>query len=129
MDSSQSPTLIDIDAVIGLERIEDPRGDNEEYTIAVVERMTDADGGNAIARFERGSSGIWGLGIDTVGDFEKRYPLLTFSPLVDRSSKFDHICRQDLAGRGQLYRRTRHESVVFRLHVSGRRTALGGCTT
>ena len=67
MDSSQSPTLIDIDAVIGLERIEDPRGDNEEYTIAVVERMTDADGGNAIARFERGSSGIWGLGIDTVG--------------------------------------------------------------
>lgn len=67
MDSPQSPTLIDVDAVIGSERIKDPRGDSTERRIAVVERMTDADGGYAMARFERGSSGIWGLGIDTVG--------------------------------------------------------------
>jgi hypothetical protein len=39
-DSPQSPALIDIDAVIGSERIQDPRGDKEERRIAVVERMT-----------------------------------------------------------------------------------------
>jgi hypothetical protein len=66
IDSPQSPTVIDVDAVVGTERIQDPRGDPEERRIAVVQRMTDAAGSNSVARFERGSSGIWGLGIDKV---------------------------------------------------------------
>lgn len=66
VDSPQSPTLIDIDSVIGTEQIKDPRQDREARSIVVVQSMTDADGGNSRARFERGSAGFWGLGIDPV---------------------------------------------------------------
>lgn len=66
VDSPQAPTLIDIDGVIGTARITDARQDEEDRSIVVVQSMTDADGGNSRARFERGSAGFWGLGIDLV---------------------------------------------------------------
>lgn len=65
-DSAQSPTLVNIDAVIGSEVLLDARKDDQARTIVVIEKMTDGDGGNALARMQQGSSGFWGLGIDPV---------------------------------------------------------------
>jgi hypothetical protein len=66
VDSPESPTLIDVDGVIGTEQITDSRQDKELRGIVVVQNMAAADGGNSRARMERGSAGFWGLGIDTV---------------------------------------------------------------
>jgi hypothetical protein len=65
-DSAQLPTLVNIDAVIGSEVLLDARKDDQARTIVVIEKMTDGDGGNALARMQQGSSGFWGLGIDPV---------------------------------------------------------------
>ncbi|KAJ9097684.1 hypothetical protein QFC21_004721 [Naganishia friedmannii] len=63
-DSAQSPTLVNIDAVVGSEILLDARQDDQARNIVVIEKMTDGDGGNALARMPQGSSGFWGLGID-----------------------------------------------------------------
>ncbi|KAJ9123968.1 hypothetical protein QFC22_000759 [Naganishia vaughanmartiniae] len=65
-DSAQSPALVNIDSVIGSGVLLDARQDSLPRNIVVIEKMTDGDGGNALARMPQGSSGFWGLGVDPV---------------------------------------------------------------